>query len=302
MGKIAIVVHGGAKSYSPKIDEHFEDYQRGLRNAIEVGYEILRSGGSALDAVQAAVMVLEDNPFFNAGRGAALNAKGQIAMDASLMEGKDLKCGAVAIVKNVRNPIMLARHVMDNTSHVFLGGEGLAEFASASGLQTEAESYFITDDQVEEYKETSHKADVDMYNIKLFGTVGAVAVDRDQNVAAATSTGGTTYQMEGRIGDSCMIGAGCYANNETCAVSVTGDGEGVIQGVVAHSISAAVEYGSHNLQDACDFVVHEKCKRFNADVGVIAVNSSGDIATSFNSDCMLRASKREGGETSIEIK
>lgn len=289
MSEIAIAVHGGASDNSPFIQKHWNEVEDGLKEATRIGYSVLSKGGSALDAVEEAVKELEDNYLFNAGRGSALNNKGEVEMDAAIMDGKTLQAGAVSIVKRIKNPISLARIVMLHTKHVLVAGYGALELAQTKSIELEPDSYFITTHQFEaflhENKEYSMKA---LLKKKLTGTVGAVALDKNGNIAAATSTGGTTNALPGRIGDSCIIGAGCYANNHTCAISGTGEGEYLIRGVIANTISMLVETKNYTLQEACDEVIH---KRNKGDVGVIAVNKKGEVAISFNTEVMKRAWK-----------
>jgi beta-aspartyl-peptidase (threonine type) len=295
--KISIVVHGGAKPFSPTIDKHREDYEKGLREAIAAGYKILEQGGRAVDAVCAAVMTLEDNEHFNAGKGSALNTDGKVEMDAAIMEGESRRFGAVTMTTIVKNPVSLAKAIMEKSSHIFLGGHGAEEYAKSVGLEILQENYFITEEQQGEFLEAQREQ---INQAHLHGTVGAVAADHEGNIAAAMSTGGTTYQHVGRVSDSCMIGAGCYANNETCAVSASGDGEFIMRGVVAYDIAATVEYRTKNIQEACDHVIFNRNAETDGDIGVIAVNSAGEIGVSFNSDCMLRGWKT--GDEDIQVR
>jgi len=290
MGKIGIAIHGGAGPDSEFIKENIEGYKEGLKEAIRSAYKLLQDGNSAIDVVEEAVRKLEDNPLFNAGRGAAINNDGEVEMDASIMDGKSLKAGAISMVRNVKNPITLAKAVMQKTEHVLLSGYGALEFAKTVNIELEADAYFITAHHYDEYMKMRDKERFqELLKKSVHGTVGAVALDKDGNIAAATSTGGTTNSLAGRIGDSCIIGAGCYANNNTCAVSGTGDGEFLIRGVIAHSISSAVEYLHCSLQDACDLVIHGKNKNSEGNIGVISINTQGEIGISFNSDRMHRA-------------
>ncbi|HVG40989.1 MAG TPA: isoaspartyl peptidase/L-asparaginase, partial [Chitinophagaceae bacterium] len=228
MNKLAIVIHGGAGPDSEHIKQNMDGYKKGLQEAASAGYRVLKEGGSALDAVEEAVNYLEDNPLFNAGRGSSLNENAEVEMDASIMNGKDLKSGAVAIVRNIKNPVTLARAVMEKTKHIYLGDKGALEFGKKIGLKVMPEAYFITDHAFEQYmdavkEESNTLEEAGDYQVKrkTHGTVGAVALDKDGNVAAATSTGGIENKVPGRIGDSSMIGIGSYANNKTCAVSGT---------------------------------------------------------------------------------
>ncbi|MBN9225910.1 MULTISPECIES: isoaspartyl peptidase/L-asparaginase family protein [Legionella] len=301
MNKIAIAVHGGASENYSFLQEHQKEFAYGLAQAVEMGYSVLDKGGSALDAVESAVGILEDNPLFNAGKGSALNSRGEVEMDASIMSGKELQAGAVSMVRTVKNPIYLARLVMEKTRHVFLSGYGALEIAKKYGLDMEAESYFITPHQYEMYQELNKIETMeDIQNKKMKGTVGAVALDVQGNLAAATSTGGTSNCLPGRIGDSCVIGAGCYANNATCAVSGTGVGEYLIRGVVGHTISMMMEFDM-SIQEACDYVIHERNKQLNREMGVIALNRNGDFGISFNTEIMKRAWRSSSQAMQIKL-
>jgi beta-aspartyl-peptidase (threonine type) len=298
MSKIAIVIHGGAGPDSDFIHEHEEEYHQALREAVEIGYKILEKGGKALDAVEQTVRYLEDNPLFNAGRGSALTEFGHVEMCASIMEGKDRKSGAAAIVKNIKNPITLARTVMEKTNHVYMGNMGATLLAIEHKLEIMPEYYFMTQHQLDVLLEEHKKKGLPKIRC---GTVGAVACDKHGDIAAATSTGGTENSKEGRIGDSSMIGIGSYANNQTCAVSTTGDGEYSIRGVAAYDVSAVMEYKKLGIEEACRFVVHEKNKDIEGDMGIIAVDREGNMGISYNSERMHRAWKIEGEETETHI-
>jgi L-asparaginase / beta-aspartyl-peptidase len=290
--KIAIAVHGGAGPDSDFIKKNKEGYREGIEEAIRIGYKILEDGGSSLDAVETAVRFLEDNPLFNAGRGSVLSKHGEVEMEASIMNGKDLSCGAVAVVKNVKNPISLAKAVMEKTEHVYLGGPGTLEFAQEVNAEFQPDDYFITQYNYDEYKKfVAQQNQFDHSKMagvrKEHGTVGAVALDRNGNMAAATSTGGLENKRRGRIADSSVIGAGSYANN-FCAVSTTGDGEYMIQYVASFHVAALMEYKALALKDACSFLVHEKCKNINGDIGLIAVDKEGNVSIEFNTERMHR--------------
>jgi len=308
MQQIAMVVHGGAGPDSEFIRKHIAEYEQGLREAVEAGYEVLENGGTASEAVEAAVKILEDNKYFNAGRGAALNAEGKVEMCTSMMEGQNLKAGAAAIVKNVKNPITLAKAFLDDGHAMYIGGSEATDAARDLGIEMEVDAYFITDQQFEAFqkKRENHP---DKSKSKVFrryhrrvhehGTVGAVAVDKDGNVAAGTSTGGTEYSIPGRIGDSSMIGVGSYADNRTAAISSTGDGEYLIREVMCHSVSAMIEHTGCSVKEACDHIIHVKNKDCDGDMGVIAVDAEGNIGMAFNSERMHRAWKTRDG---IEVK
>ncbi|MGQ3887681.1 isoaspartyl peptidase/L-asparaginase family protein [Legionella sp. CNM-1927-20] len=299
--KIAIAVHGGAGESSSFLKKNRESIKEDLAKACQKGYKILKEGGSALDAVEEAVKILEDSPYFNAGRGSALNCCGEVEMDASIMDGKEVKAGAVSMVRDVKNPISLARLIMNKTKHVFLSGYGALEFAKKENVPLKPQSYFITTHQYEEYERlNAEETYKELLNKKETGTVGAVALDSYGNLAAGTSTGGTSNSLPGRIGDSCVIGAGCYANNKTCAVSGTGEGEYLITGVIAHTISMLTEL-NFSLQEICEQVLYERNKN-RGEIGVISVNHRGDIGMSFNTEIMKRAWIGLDGKLHVKIK
>lgn len=299
MSKVGIAIHGGAGTILKRnmTDEKEARYKTALKESLDAGYTILNSGGSALDAVEAAVRSLEDTPLFNAGKGAVFTADGTHEMDASIMDGSNLDAGAVSGVGRIKNPISLAKSILINSEHVFLAGEGAEKFAKLHGLEFEDASYFFDDYRHKQWlriKDTDelaldHTEDKD----RKFGTVGAVALDQHGNLAAATSTGGMTNKRFGRIGDSPMIGAGTYANNSTCAVSCTGSGEYFIRAVVAYDVSCLMSYKGMNLKDASAQVVHNHLKDINGDGGLIAIDKDGNIEMPFNTEGMYRASKNE---------
>jgi beta-aspartyl-peptidase (threonine type) len=308
-----LVIHGGAGNITPAImnKDQEQQYQAGLKAALDAGYGVLVGGGSAVDAVVAAIVVLEDNPLFNAGKGSVFTKKGLHEMDAALMDGRDLSAGAVAGVRNVRNPIRLAREVMLHSGHVFLSGKGANEFALKQGLELAHDDYFFNQDRYDQWVEIrdsdfyqlDHKAD----NLKgaipntdhKFGTVGAAACDAQGNLAAGTSTGGMTNKRFGRIGDSPVIGAGTYANNKTCALSCTGHGEPFLRAVASYDVSCLIEYSGLSLQQACDRVIKDKLKSMNGEGGLIAVNARGEHCFSFNSAGMYRGVRNSGGVEEI---
>jgi len=302
MKKIGIAIHGGASQDSEFIRQNKAAYEDGLKTAVQIGYHVLEQGGTSIDAVEQAVKSLEDNPLFNAGRGSALNNQGEIEMDAAVMDGKTLKAGAIAMVTLVKNPVSLARKVLEKTNHVLLCGYGALNLAKNSGMELEDEPYFITNHQVEEFKNANAKdTEDDLLKKQIHGTVGAVALDEYGNVAAATSTGGTSNSLPGRIGDSCIIGAGCYANNQTCAVSATGDGEYIITGAIASTISLYMELTGASLQQACDYVLLERNKDTPGDMGVVSISPSGEIGMAFNCERMHRASIDTNGKLEVAI-
>ncbi len=311
MQKISIAIHGGAgtilkAAMTPELEKA---YRSGLEEALQKGYEILQHGGAALEAVKAAVVVLENNILFNAGRGSVFTKTGTHEMDASIMNGKDLAAGAVAGVKNIRNPVLLAEKVMLNSNHVFLSGAGANDFASQQGMKVEQDDYFFSQfryDQWQQMKETDayaldHSTQDPLLKEKKFGTVGAVACDQDGNIAAATSTGGMTNKNYGRIGDTPVIGAGTYANNRTCAISCTGHGEPFIKAVAAYDVSCMIEYKGLSLQQAMDEVVNKKLVAIEGEGGMIGVDAAGNLAMLFNSAGMYRAAKDSEGLELVAI-
>ncbi len=310
---ITLVIHGGAGNINPgmmtKEDEH--NYDLGLKAALDAGYKILQDGGASADAVVAAISELENNPLFNAGRGSVFTKKGLHEMDAALMDGRDLSAGAVAGVRNIKNPIQLAREVMLHSGHVFLSGNGAADFALSRGLEFATDDYFFNklryDQWVKirdsDFTQLDHEGD----NLKgvapntdhKFGTVGAVACDAQGNLAAGTSTGGMTNKRFGRVGDSPVIGAGTYANNATCAISCTGHGEYFLRAAVAHDISCLMEYKGMSLQDACNLVIKDKLVKMGGEGGLIAVNNQGEYNFCFNSAGMYRGMRNSEGREEI---
>jgi beta-aspartyl-peptidase (threonine type) len=280
-------------------------YRDGLAEALNAGYSVLEKGGTALDAVRASVIVLEDNILFNAGRGSVFTRTGHQEMDAAIMDGANLAAGAVAGVRNIRNPIELAFAVMADSPHVMLAGEGANEFARHRGLKTEPDEYFYSafrKAQWDELRGTKLTA-LDHGDIKenKFGTVGAVACDSGGNLAAATSTGGMTNKQFGRIGDSPLIGAGTYANNRTCAISCTGHGEPFIRAVTAYDVSCLMEYAGLTLYDAMDRVVNDKLVRMNGEGGMIGVDAAGNTAMVFNCEGMYRGRRTSRGVNEVLI-
>lgn len=304
MKKIALALHGGAGTIlkSAMSPEKEAAYKNALSEALNIGYSLLEKGASSLDVVEQTVISLENCPLFNAGKGSVFTHNGTHEMDAAIMNGYDLKAGAVAGVNSVKNPVHLARMIMERSEHVLLSGEGANQFAKQLGLELETDEYFFNQfryDQLQEIRSTD-KFQLD-HSDKKFGTVGAVALDIDGNIAAATSTGGMTNKKYNRVGDSPIIGAGTYANNKTCAISCTGHGEFFIRAVVAYDISCLIEYKGLSLEDACEFVVNDKLKKFGGEGGLVAVNQNGDCILSFNSEGMYRAWKNSANEGGVEI-
>lgn len=307
MQQTSLAIHGGAGTLvkSAMSAEKEKAYTDALAEALAAGNTILLKGGSSLDAVEAAVRSMEDCPLFNAGRGSVYTSDGKHEMDASIMCGQSRKAGAVCAISGIKNPVTLARRVMEKTEHVMLVGKGAETFAQTIGAETADAAYFHDDLRYRQWKQVQgsdrvaldHDIEVD----KKFGTVGAVALDSAGNIAAATSTGGMTNKMYGRVGDSSIIGAGCYANNATCAISCTGSGEYFIRGVVAYDVSALMEFSGLSLQEACDKVVHERLMNIEGDGGLIAVDAQGEVAMVFNTEGMYRASAQGKQEATISI-
>jgi beta-aspartyl-peptidase (threonine type) len=298
MSKFAIVIHAGAETLNPEevSPEKEKQFKEGLQQALKAGYEVLEKGGSAVDAVEAAVKSMEKFPLFNAARGANLNKQGETAFDAAIMDGETLKAGAVCSTRYVKHPVSLAHAVMQESEHVLLAAEGAEEFAMSRGLEMEEPSYFITEEKEKEWKE-----EVEEQLTEQHDTVGAVAVDKDGNVAAATSTGGLTFQDKGRVGDSPIIGGGTYAHNGYCAVSCTGEGEPIMRGALAHEVYAMVKYAGQSLQDACSNATKVDDSKLKGDKGVIAVSPAGEDAFAFNTNQMKRGYRIQGGEPVVAV-
>ena len=313
MQQYSMVIHGGAgtilkEDMTPELEQA---YIKGLDEALAAGYAVLEQGGSAINAVKAAIVVLEDNLLFNAGRGSVFTKKGVQEMDAAIMDGKSLDAGSVAGIRNVRNPIELAAEVMINSNHVFLSGKGANDFAIKQGIKLEPDEYFFSQFRYDQWKEIrdsdnysldhTNKGLEELMKDKKFGTVGAVACDKNGNIAAATSTGGMTNKKYGRIGDSPLIGAGTYANNATCAISCTGHGEPFICAVAAHDVSCLMDYKGMSLKQAMHEVVNVKLVKMHGEGGMIGVDANGNAAMIFNSAGMYRAMQNSKGDKTIGI-
>jgi len=294
----ALIIHGGAGNINRESisEEMAETYSTALNEALSLGEEILRSGGSSLDAVEQVIKLMEDSPLFNAGKGAVFTNAGRNELDASIMDGSDLNAGAVAGVGDIRNPISLARLVMEKSEHVMLTGKGASDFAVEQGVSTVDSSYFYTERRWKSLQNQLSKNKVEKYS-----TVGCVALDMKGNLAAGTSTGGMTNKKYGRIGDSPLIGAGNYANNNSCAVSATGHGEYFIRYTVAHDIAALMEYSGLSVQEAASRVVHNKLLEAGGSGGVICLDRKGNIAMEFNTTGMFRAYARSDGEMGVAV-
>lgn len=308
-----IAIHGGAGTILKEDvpDELEAAYLQCLQEALDAGYVVLQKSGSAVDAVKAGVMILENNILFNAGKGSVFTKKGVQEMDAAVMDGSNLQAGAVAGVRNVRNPVELAAEIMRNSNHVFLSGKGANDFAIKRGIRLEPDEYFFSQFRYDQWKairdsdnyslDHTNKRLEELLRDKKFGTVGAVACDADGNVAAATSTGGMTNKKYGRIGDSPLIGAGTYANNKTCAISCTGHGEIFIRAVAAYDVSCLMEYKNLSLQEAMHKVVNEKLIKLEGEGGMIGVDANGNTALIFNSTGMYRGVKNNAGLNEVAI-
>jgi len=308
MSKFTIAVHGGAGTISKKsmTAEKEAAYLKALDDALKAGYNVLEKKDDALDAVKAAVTELENNILFNAGKGSVFTNTGTHEMDASIMDGKDLSAGAVAAVKNVRNPIELAYSVMKKSEHVFLIGNGAEEFAKQNGIEFEPDEYFYSEFRYKQLLKTKkdnktaldHSVDMDD---KKFGTVGAVACDANGNLAAATSTGGMTNKQFGRVGDSPIIGIGTYANNKTCAISCTGHGEPFIKAVAAYDVSCLMEYKGYSLEAAMNIVVMDKLVKIDGEGGMIGVDANRNASLIFNCEGMYRGFCSSDGRKEVSI-
>ncbi len=308
--KFALAIHGGAGTMdrSKMTPEREREYRAGLERALKAGYDLLKSGGTSLDATEAAVRVMEDDPNFNAGRGAVFNNAGRNEMDAAIMDGKTSNAGAVTNLWHVKNPISLARLVMEKSKHVFLAGEGAEEFAKQNGVElTRDQKYFYTESRWQALQRMKANEEGGGGGNKYIisdedrhGTVGAVALDVHGDLAASTSTGGTTNKKAGRIGDSPVIGAGTYASNASCAVSATGDGEFFIRATVARDVAALMEYRGVKLLEAAQAAL-DKAKKLGGEGGLVAVDRAGNLALPFNTSGMYRGHVDSGGEFVVEI-
>ncbi|HEY6516633.1 MAG TPA: isoaspartyl peptidase/L-asparaginase [Steroidobacteraceae bacterium] len=300
---LSIAIHGGAGAVprNTLTAERERLYRDGLAVALDAGYTTLEKGGSSLDAVTVAVRILEDNPLFNAGRGAALTREGTAELDAAIMEGRQQRAGAVATVQHVKNPVELARRVMEKSRHVLLVGAGAEEFALEEGLALVPNTYFRTDERRAQLESERNGRSVSDLFPSSQGTVGAVALDAAGDLAAATSTGGMTNKRQGRVGDSPIIGAGTYAKNGVCAVSATGHGEYFIRTVAAHHICAAVEFRGLALPAAVRELLHEKLRELGGSGGVIAIDHGGRIVTDFSTEGMFRGGRDSSGLRRIDI-
>jgi beta-aspartyl-peptidase (threonine type) len=310
----AIVIHGGAGGIKRAYftEEQQEAYTLKLQEALDAGYKVLENGGISLDAIQAAINVMEDSELFNAGKGAVYNSEGNQEMDAAIMDGKTLNAGAVAGVNHIKNPILAARIVMDSSSHVLLSGKGAEIMAANYGIEMVDSSYFFTEKRIHQLKKIQGKektqSDHTAFLIKneliddhKYGTVGAVAIDKNGNIAAGTSTGGMTNKKYGRIGDVPIIGGGTYANNLTCGISATGTGEYFIRTVAAKEVSSLIQYNQKTPKEALHEVLFNQIGPLGGEGGMILIDKNGAIFWDFNSTGMFRAFKKSSGETKVEM-
>lgn len=297
--EFGLVIHGGAGNiyrgrYTPGEESEYIDK---LNEALDAGYRMLEKGGNAVATVERVINILEDSPLFNAGKGAVFNAEGLNELDASIMDGATLNAGAVGGVTKIKNPVSLARQIMEKSPHVMMVGDGAEKFATEIGMPFVDPTYFFNNQRWEELQnfKNSEKKKTD----EKMGTVGCAVLDKYGNLAAGTSTGGMTNKKYGRIGDSPIIGAGTYADNSTCAVSATGHGEYFIRNVVTYDISARMKYLGESLEEAATCVINDKLEKINARGGVISIDKNGNVAMPFNTDGMFRGYKRSGEETVI---
>lgn len=308
MPNFTLVIHGGAgtilkENMTPELEA---SYKNALEDALNGGYALLEKQQSALDAVRAALVLLEDNILFNAGKGSVFAKDGTQEMDASIMDGKTLMAGAVSAVRNIRNPVELAYKIMTESQHVMLNGQGAFDFAKMHGVKIEPDKYFFSQFRYDQWKQMQNADEAALdHNVtvkdKKFGTVGAAALDVHGNIAAATSTGGMTNKQFGRVGDSPIIGAGTYANNKTCAISCTGHGELFIRAVTAYDVSCLMEYKGFSLEQAMNMVVHDKLMKIDGEGGMIGVDAKGNAAMVFNSEGMYRGMRKSDGINLIQI-
>jgi beta-aspartyl-peptidase (threonine type) len=291
----AIVIHGGAGYATPeKLGEDGEKaYELSMDSALQIGIKILKNGGQSADAVEEVIRYLEDNPLFNAGKGAALTSEGKAELDASIMQGSDMNAGAVAGLTDVKHPISVARRVMDSSVHVMFSGPGATEFAKSQNLEIVAPEYFLTKEAKKELEKN--------IEARKFGTVGCVALDSDGNLAAGTSTGGISNKKHGRVGDVPVIGAGTYAKNGIAGVSCTGQGEFFIRLAIAKEIISLIEYKDYSVEQAAKEVIFEQLKLFDAKGGIICLDKYGNVAMEFNTSAMFRAYGNSKGERLIAI-
>lgn len=311
---LAIVIHGGAGGIKREYftEKQQQAYSQKLEEALNAGYLVLENGGISLDAVQAAINVMEDSPLFNAGKGAVYNSQGNQEMDAAIMDGNTLNAGAIAGVNHIKNPILAARMVMDSSKHVLLSGKGAELMAEKYGIEMVDSSYFFTEKRMNQLKKLQGKENTQLDHTAFlikneliddhkYGTVGAVAIDKNGNIAAGTSTGGMTNKKYGRVGDVPIIGAGTYANNLTCGISATGTGEYFIRTVASHEVSSLIQYKNFTPKEALHEVLFNQIGPLGGEGGMILLDKSGEIYWDFNSSGMFRGYKKSNGETKVEM-
>lgn len=298
MKKFAIAIHAGAETVKRKEVTKAQEkaYRKGIEEAIRAGNAILKKGGSAVEAVVAAIESMENNEHFNAGRGASLNQFGEADFDAAIMDGRNLNSGSAGSVRYVRNPIKLALEIMQHCKHAFLAGAGAEEFALRQGLELKEPSYFVTEEKLKAWHESVLEEQIAGHD-----TVGAVALDQQGNLAAGTSTGGLMNRMKGRISDSPIIGAGTYANNPYCAVSCTGEGDIIMRGSIAHEVYAQVKYGGEQLQAAAEKAITMHAKFLKGDMGLVTLNGEAEIAFAFNTNLMKRGYSTDGQKPVVAL-
>lgn len=311
--KVVLVIHGGAGTILKKnmTAEKEQAYRKTLEESLLAGYSVLENGGSSMDAVTAAITVMEDSPLFNAGKGSVFTHDGKNEMDAAVMDGKTKKAGSVAGVHTIKNPILAARAVMDKSEHVMMTGSGAETFAKMQGLEIVPEKYFFDETRWKQLQKAKEQNKIQMDHSDTLkktktkpdkhGTVGAVALDKDGNLAAGTSTGGMTNKKYGRVGDAPIIGAGTYANNGTCGISCTGHGEFFIRAVVAHDVSALMEYKGLSLKESAELVINKKLKEMGGEGGLIGLDKNGKVCMPFNTEGMYRAYITASGQMYIAI-
>lgn len=308
--KYGLVIHGGAGAIHRKkmTTDREQAYRSELSKAVQTGYDVLSDGGSGIEAVQKAINVMENSPLFNAGKGAVFTHDGHNEQDATIMDGSTLQAGSIAGVAHIKNPIDIARLVMEKSQHVLLIGDGAESFAKSHGMDMMAPEYFFTDLRWQQLQKAIEKERIAKNDVSThldhdgnLGTVGAVAYDKGGNLAAATSSGGMTNKRFGRVGDSAIVGAGTYANNRTCAVSTTGHGEFFMRGVTAYDVSALMEYKQLSLTDAAGLVIKDKLTALGGIGGLIAIDSEGNIAMPYNSEGMYRGYRLSNGHSDVKI-
>lgn len=310
----SIVIHGGAGGIKPSYftQEQEVAYRTKMQASLNAGYSILKNKGTSMQAIQAAITILEDSPLFNAGRGAVYNSEGNQEMDASIMNGKTLNTGAVAGVNHIKNPILAANIVLDSSKHVLLSGKGAEFLVEKFGIEMKPSSYFYTEKRLKQLHQIQGKDSISLNHTSFliknslmddhkYGTVGAVAIDMEGNIAAGTSTGGMTNKKYGRIGDSPIIGAGTYANNATCGISSTGTGEYFIRTVAAHEVSAIIKYTNASPKKALNDVIFNQIAPLGGFGGMILIDTKGDVYWDFNTTGMFRGYKKSNGEQCIEF-